>query len=943
VTVGPQRSTAAARQAALLFAVAGTITILQAALSPHLVSRTVTVAGGVVALVLAILLRALPWHRWSPRVLPLVIVPAAFLLIGTIYIYGVQNPLTFTGYFVLTFVWIGLTAPPWTSVVLTPVTAVAFALPLYVHGGIDAQEISATFIVVAVCAVVGEIISHSVRARERLQKDLVHRDQLAAAQRIARLGSWEWDVATGRIDYSDELFRIYGHEPGAFQPAFEGFIKTVHPDDRERVQTIVARALETLEPFSYESRIYRADGELRVFDTHGQVFANEEGEPVRMAGTVQDVTERNAIQEELVRGRDRALRALELAATLESTEDGIVVVDFDGRIQTANRRFAEMWGIPARVFGDGYADSKEILPYIMERIESPEPALARARAVFDSDEETFDTLELKDGRTVEQFSRPQKIDGRIAGRVWSFRDVTEKKQVAAALSAAKTAAEEASLAKGEFLASMSHELRTPLNSVIGFANVLLKNKHGSLQATDLHYLERIRANGQHLLELINDVLDLSKIEVGKMAAEVEQVALGELVEQTVETMRGAVREDGVTLRAVLPGAMAPIATDPRKLKQVLINLLGNALKFTEKGEVTVRVVADPQTQRAVCIEVRDTGVGIPADRIAAIFEAFQQADTGTGRRFGGTGLGLTIAASLCELLGFRLEVESELGVGSTFRLLLQPDPLGAMDPEARGEPAHQPSPGRDDDALGPELRGRLVLVIDDDTDSRTLLTHHLEESGARTITAATGEQGLRMAREFHPDLITLDLLLPGMAGWDILRALKTDRDLRHIPVVIVSMVAHESRRLVVGAAEVVEKPIDRQALIAALRRTLGKEPRRILIVDDEPDARDLLSSYLEDEGAEIRTARDGVEALRLLEDYIPDIVLVDLLMPNMDGVQLIARLNEKEPYRSIPIIVVTSKRLTREEEERLERSTLAVLRKGALLEQELIGALQRIP
>jgi CheY-like chemotaxis protein len=182
-----------------------------------------------------------------------------------------------------------------------------------------------------------------------------------------------------------------------------------------------------------------------------------------------------------------------------------------------------------------------------------------------------------------------------------------------------------------------------------------------------------------------------------------------------------------------------------------------------------------------------------------------------------------------------------------------------------------------------------------------------------------------------------------MAGWDILRALKTDRDLRHIPVVIVSMVAHESRRLVVGAAEVVEKPIDRQALIAALRRTLGKEPRRILIVDDEPDARDLLSSYLEDEGAEIRTARDGVEALRLLEDYIPDIVLVDLLMPNMDGVQLIARLNEKEPYRSIPIIVVTSKKLTREEEERLERSTLAVLRKGALLEQELIGALQRIP
>jgi two-component system, sensor histidine kinase and response regulator len=196
------------------------------------------------------------------------------------------------------------------------------------------------------------------------------------------------------------------------------------------------------------------------------------------------------------------------------------------------------------------------------------------------------------------------------------------------------------------------------------------DKDGTLQATDLHYLERIRDNGKHLLELINDVLDLSKIEVGKMEAEIERLALGELVEQTLEEMRGAVRDEGVALRAILPDEMAPIATDPRKLKQILINLLGNAIKFTEKGEVTVQVVADADTRRPVCIEVRDTGVGIPPDRIDAIFDAFKQADAGTGRRFGGTGLGLTIAASLSELLGFRLGVESELGVGSTFRLLL---------------------------------------------------------------------------------------------------------------------------------------------------------------------------------------------------------------------------------------------------------------------------------
>jgi PAS domain S-box-containing protein len=1327
----------AARQAALLFAAGGAIAFGVAAAMPAVGNRAMTVLAGFAAVAVAILLLVLPWQRWSPRLLQAFVVASGFLVIGGTYIYGMATAFTFSGLFVLVFVWLGLAAQPLTAVALAPLTALAFVLPLYVRGNMIAQEASAAVVMVAVCVLIAEIISRAVRGREEkeaqlaeaqriaamgswdwnirtdrvtwsdelfrlfghepqsfgptferfigtvhpedrervkgilkrtiadiepisfefrvvypdgeervcyaqgkvyadsegkayraagaiqdisarkaMEDEVAQRDQLEEAQRIARVGSWEWDVRTGQVTYSDELFRIYGVERGAFAPTFEGFIEMVHPDDREavedtirrsvedhqpfryesralcpdgavrtfdthgqvfsdddgvvyrtagtvqdvterkaaeeliarhrdqlaeaqriarlgswdwdiptgqitwsderfriqgyepqsfdpsfdraiemihpadreRIKAVLARAKQDLKPFHYESRIVRPDGDVRVCDTNGQVFADAAGVAQRMAGTVQDITqrkaaeealarqrdqleeaqriarvgswewdpatnrirwsdqhfriyghepqsfepdldrtiemihpedregvrvvlmrakkdlqpfsyefrivrpdgvvriceahgrvisddqgvvcrmagtsqdisERKAIEEQLVQARDRALRGLHLAATLESTEDGILVVDLSGRVRTANRRFAEMWEIPEEMLGAENGASLSLLPYITSKLKTAEPLIARMEAVFASKDETFDTLELKDDRVFELFSRPQMIDGRLVGRVWSYRDVTEKKEAEAALTAAKEAAEEASVAKGTFLANMSHELRTPLNSVIGFANVLLKNKAGNLQDNDIRYLERIQANGQHLLNLINDVLDISKIEVGKMEPEIERFSLSELVDETIGGLRGAVRNDEVELRAIIPDGMAKIATDPGKLKQILINLVGNAIKFTEQGEVVVEVYADPATNRPDRIEVRDTGTGIPDDRLTAIFDAFEQAETGTGRRFGGTGLGLTIAGSLCELLGFELEVESELGVGSTFRILLPRARTGAVAPEPELEPelgtelGATPAPadpgipdarkanGKKPDNGKSPLHGQLVLVIDDDTDSRILLTHHLEESGARTISASTGEHGIRMAREFRPDLITLDLLLPGMTGWEILRALKTDLELRDIPVVVVSMVADENRSAVVGAAEVIEKPIDRAELIAALRRTLGLVPRRILIVDDKLDSRDLLTNYLSDEGAEIRTAQDGLEALDLLDGYTPDIVLLDLLMPNLDGIELIKKLNEREAYRSIPIVVVTAKDLTREEADMLSHSTLAVLRKGAQLEGGLRAALDGI-
>jgi signal transduction histidine kinase/DNA-binding response OmpR family regulator len=494
------------------------------------------------------------------------------------------------------------------------------------------------------------------------------------------------------------------------------------------------------------------------------------------------------------------------------------------------------------------------------------------------------------------------------------------------------AAEAANHAKSDFLANMSHELRTPLNSVIGFSNILLKNKARNLRPEDLSFLERILANGRHLLNLINQILDLSKIEARKTELELGPVALDVLVPEIIAQFEGQLRGRDVKLLAALPQPLAPLHADAGKLKQILINLIGNALKFTEQGSVTVRVVAQETTHYPVRIEVTDTGIGIPRDRLSAIFEAFQQAETGTARKYGGTGLGLTISRALCELLEYRLEVRSELGKGSTFSVLLPPGV--AME--------SKPLPSAAAAAAGPDyLKDKLVLVIDDEMDARILLIHLIEELGCKVIAASSGEHGLRMAREFRPDLITLDLLMPEMSGRDVLKAIKADARLQHIPVVVVSIVARENRGSILGAVDVLEKPLSREELLAVLRRTL-RPGKKLLVVDDDADTRRLITCYLEDETVEIQTAADGLEALEILKGFSPDVVLLDLMMPRMDGMSFLDAIRADPRHRQLPVVIVTAKVLTPEEARRLDADAQAVLKKTEILEEELRCVLREL-
>ena len=428
-----------------------------------------------------------------------------------------------------------------------------------------------------------------------------------------------------------------------------------------------------------------------------------------------------------------------------------------------------------------------------------------------------EVLWRKDGSAVqvEYAASPVREHGHLSGAVVNFRDVTARKRAELDLIVARDAAEAANRAKSDFLARMSHELRTPLNSIIGFANVLRKNRQGAMSEEEVSYLDRIATNGLHLLGLINDILDLSKIEAGRMVLEIAPVMLDTLVRETIAELEGQVSDRPVAVRMVIPDEIRSIETDAARMKQVLINLVGNALKFTERGEVVVRIDVD-ELGIPRRLSVRDTGIGIPQHRLDAIFNVFEQAESMTARRFGGTGLGLAISRSLCDLMGHRLDMESVEGKGTTMTVRLGDPPRSTRRNTPIGMPAitmDAPPPPRTTRGAPP-----LVLVVDDDPDARLLLGQLIEEAGCRVVHASTGVEALRIARERLPAMIFLDLRLPRISGFDVLRILQADEALRHTPVVIASVIGTESRSVLSGAAAVLDKPISREQVIDVVRR-----------------------------------------------------------------------------------------------------------------------------
>ncbi len=524
------------------------------------------------------------------------------------------------------------------------------------------------------------------------------------------------------------------------------------------------------------------------------------------------------------------------------------------------------------------------------------------------------------------------------------RDIRERERLDGELVRALDEARAANAAKSEFLARMSHELRTPLNSVIGFSTLLLKPGQGAVDEVARSYVERIRANGTHLLDIINDILDLSKVESGRMDVVLQTIDVRRLLDETVAQF-SARDAESPPIEVDRPDEIEPLRTDPDKLRQVILNLISNAAKFARNGRVVVRAVTDLESGALERIDVIDNGVGISPDRLEKIFEAFEQADSSIQRRFGGTGLGLAIARSMCERLGYRLGVVSEEDVGSTFSIFLTPGapaverhvPPG---PSTRGA---KPAPVRSPAAAPVPVDAPLVLVIDDSDDSLVLLTQIIEESGSRVITAPSGETGISIALDRRPDLIVLDLLMPQMDGSETLQRIKAHPSIAQTPIIVVSVVASEYQGRLAGAVDVLNKPVAREALVEAIDRALHATPARVLIVEDSEDARRVIEAHLGDfPGLEIASVPTAVDALATLELFDADLILLDVVLPGVDGVEFLRRVRRIERYRETPVVVITAKSLSDAEQKVLERDTITVLAKGAALGADLARVLRGV-
>jgi adenylate cyclase len=519
------------------------------------------------------------------------------------------------------------------------------------------------------------------------------------------------------------------------------------------------------------------------------------------------------------------------------------------------------------------------------------------------------------------------------GTVTTWSDITTLKQREAELAdlvqrleLARDEAMEASRTKSSFLANMSHELRTPLNAIIGLTELLCDNapRFGTEKA--LEPLRRVLRAGRHLLHLINDILDLSKIEAGKMDLILENVAIGPVVEEVLGTARPLAERNKNTLKLDCPEGIGSVRADSIRLRQILLNLLSNACKFTNGGTVQLHVrTAEEAGQHWVDFAVSDTGIGMTEEQLGRLFQEFTQADASTTRQFGGTGLGLAISRRLCRLMGGDITVTSAPGEGSTFTVRL-PREAGPPLPVAETSPAASRG-----------YRGT-VLVIDDDATARELIATYLVGEGFAIETAASGVDGLKKVRELRPAAVTLDIMMPDVDGWTVLAAVKGDPVLADIPVVIVTIVDEQRRGIALGAAGYLTKPIDRERLIEIVSRfRVIDAPGSVLVVEDDEDQRQLVRAILGARGWTVREAANGRLALDAITAELPDVILLDLMMPEMDGFEVVAALQADAAWRDIPVVVVTALDVTGEARARLNGGVEQILSKHAAAPGELMA------
>ncbi len=609
-----------------------------------------------------------------------------------------------------------------------------------------------------------------------------------------------------------------------------------------------------------------------------------------------DRAERNELEasrlyEEL---RRNAVSRAQLGRIIRSMAGPMWVADANGRISLANdATFAitgfsadELVGRNVHELVADWPDGAPVETTILTACGEPLPILLATSALYPD--------------------RPEE------GNVCIATDLSARKAAEQAHERALRAAIEANRAKSHFLANMSHELRTPLNAIIGYSEMLAEEAREESRADNEADLQKIRASGQHLLTLINDVLDLSKIEAGRMEVYTESIDAGAAIREVLDAVAPmATNNDN---RLIIRGleTLGTITTDAVKLKQIVLNLLSNACKFTHEGTITVDASRDAD---GVTVTIADQGIGMSEAQLSRVFQPFVQADDTTARRFGGTGLGLSITQKFVEMLRGQLEVQSRLGYGTTFKVRL---PTGTV---------HERDLAEEVVAIARE-NTLPVLVVDDDPSSIDLVTRTLSRAGVASIAAASGEEALALLQKQQVSAIILDVLMPGMGGLGLLHHIKSTPDLQGTPTIMLTMTDQRSAAFAMGASDYLMKPFRPQQLIDLVSGNVGGGAT-VLVVDDDDDIRALVRRTLTFAGFEVAEARSGAEALAQVQKAAPSMIFLDLLMPEMDGFELIDRLRTTHPEMKIPIVVLSASDPTEAQLDHLSGAVHRLIRKGA--------------
>jgi len=639
---------------------------------------------------------------------------------------------------------------------------------------------------------------------------------------------------------------------------------------------------------------------------------------------------------------ERELRESEgrIRAIMDATPNAIITIDDNGIVVSANRGTQSIFGYRPEELEGGNVNVLMDEPersdhdgYMSRYRQTGESKLIGVRRELIGRKKGGDVFPID--LDVSETKGPQ---GPLF--IGVIRDISEQKRAEHEIRDARIEAESANRAKSAFLANMSHELRTPMNAIIGYSEMLEEEMDEEGMAAFIPDLQKINHAGKHLLSLINDILDLSKIEAGRMDLYLERFELEQMLEESIATVQPLVAKNGNRLVTDLADNLGSVRMDLTKTRQTLFNLMSNATKFTHDGLITVTAsrIADPTGgEDRIMLAVADSGIGIAPEKIDSLFEEFTQADESTTRVYGGTGLGLSISRRFCHMMGGDITVESVPGEGTTFTIDL-PAKVDAL------EAARSAAEDKDGIAAGAEEHKQSVtvsnggiLVIDDEEDARDLLRRTFEKDGYRVLMAKDGKSGIEIARRMQPALITLDVMMPQFDGWAVLRTLKSDPDLRDIPVIMVSIVKDKAMGYTLGAAEYLSKPVDRDRLLKLAHRY--STPQRgdlVLVVEDDPNTRDLVRRTLEGQGLRVREACDGREGLDRMAEETPALIVLDLMMPIMDGFEFLQRVRQSDEWHEVPVVVLTAKDLSTEDRIALSAGAARILSKSGDENSELL-------